>query len=160
MIFVTVGTHKDPFDRLVRKVDELVGNGLIKDKVVMQIGNATHEPKNCEFYRFVNSEKFDELYRTADVIICHAGAGSIINALKNNKHLVIVPRLKKFHEHTDDHQLDLAGVMETDGKAVCVIDVEKLPQAVQKASSSSVPGASKLLERKISEYLESLGVRK
>lgn len=158
LIFLTVGTHKDPFDRLIKKVDELAGAGAIKDKIVMQIGNSTYEPKNCEFYKFVGSDKFEELYKSADIIICHAGAGSIINALKNKKHLVIVPRLKKFHEHTDDHQLDLAEAMEKDGKAVCVRDVEQLPEAINKASASSVPDTSNALEKKISDYLNTLDV--
>ncbi|MBI4168285.1 MAG: beta-1,4-galactosyltransferase [Candidatus Aenigmarchaeota archaeon] len=160
MIFVTVGTHKDPFDRLVKTVDELVARGAIKDKVVMQTGNSKYEPKSCEFYRFVGSDKFEELYKTADIIICHAGAGSIINALKNKKHLVIVPRLKKFHEHTDDHQLDLADAMEKDGKAVCVRDIETIPDAVKKASASSVPSAGGMLEKKINDYLKTLDVVK
>lgn len=160
MIFLTVGTHKDPFDRLIKKVDDLVSSGSIKDKVVMQIGNSAYEPKNCEFYRFIGSDKFEELYKSADIIICHAGAGSIINALKNKKHLVIVPRLKKFHEHTDDHQLDLAEAMEKDGKAVCVRDVEQLPEAINNASASFVPTTNNLLERKISDYLNSLDVGK
>ncbi len=156
LIFVTVGTHKDQFDRLIKTVDELVARGAIADKVVMQTGNSTYEPKNCEFYRFVGSDKFEELYKTADIIICHAGAGSIINALKNKKHLVIVPRLKKFHEHTDDHQLDLANAMEKEGKAVCVRDVETISEAVKKASASSAPGVSSVLGEKLHDYLKAL----
>ncbi len=159
LIFVTVGTHKDSFDRLVKKMDELVGNGDIKEKVVMQIGNSAYEPKNCEYYRFVGADKFEELYRTADTIICHAGAGSIINALKNNKHLIIVPRMKKFKEHTDDHQLDLADAMEKGGKAVCVRDIEEMAASITKASASRNMPKDTTLENKISEYLKSVAVR-
>ncbi len=125
----------------------------------IQIGNATYEPKNCEYYRFVGADKFEELYKTADTIICHAGAGSIINALKNNKHLVIVPRMKKFKEHTDDHQLDLAEAMENGGKAVCVRDINDLGVSIKKASASSGKPQDNTLEKKISEYLETVAAR-
>lgn len=141
-------------------MDELVENGLIKEKVVMQIGHTVYEPKNCEFYRFVGSDKFEELYGSADTIICHAGAGSIINALKNRKHLLIVPRLKKFKEHTDDHQSDLAEAMENEGKAVCVRDVNDIPELIKKAAAALVPGASKTLESRLSDYLQTLEGKK
>lgn len=137
-------------------MDDLVGAGAIKDRVVMQTGNSKYKPANCEFYNFVGADKFEELYKSADIIICHAGAGSIINALKNKKHLVIVPRMKKFHEHTDDHQLDLAEAMEKDGKAVCVRDVERLPDAIKAASASTVPNTSDVLEKKVADYLGGL----
>ncbi|MBI2085056.1 MAG: beta-1,4-galactosyltransferase [Candidatus Aenigmarchaeota archaeon] len=159
MIFVTVGTHKDPFDRLIKKMDQLIEDGSLKENVVMQIGNATYEPKNCEYYRFVGADKFEELYKNADTIICHAGAGSIINALKNNKHLVVVPRLKKFHEHTDDHQLDLAEAMENAGKAICVRDINDMDASIKKAAASSGVPQSNTLEKKISEYLETVAVK-
>ena len=158
LIFVTVGTHKDPFDRLIEKMDELVGNGSVKEKTVMQIGNGTYEPKNCEYYRFVDSAKFEELYKTADTIICHAGAGSIINALKNNKHLIIVPRMKKFNEHTDDHQLDLADAMEGGGKAVCVRDIGELAASIAKASASRNLPKDNTLEKRVSEYLKNVAI--
>ncbi len=160
LIFVTVGTHKHPFDRLVKKIDELVRDGKIRENVVMQTGNSVYEPKNCGFFKFVGAEKFDSLYREADTIICHAGAGSIINAMKNKKHLVIVPRLRKFGEHNDDHQLDLAEAMENDGKAVCVRDVDKIPDAINAAKMQVAQGQSDRLENKIGDYLESLAAMK
>ncbi len=160
MIFVTVGTHKHPFDRLVKKIDSLVGDGVITDRIFMQTGSSDYAPKNCEFEKFVGSDKFERLYAEADTIICHAGAGSIINALKNRKHLIIVPRLKKFNEHNDDHQLDLAEAMESEGKAVCVYDVDNLPDAIKKAATSAVPNMSDVLEKRLVEYLGSLEGKK
>ncbi|MFH0889599.1 MAG: PssE/Cps14G family polysaccharide biosynthesis glycosyltransferase [Candidatus Aenigmatarchaeota archaeon] len=156
MIFVTVGTHQHPFDRLVKEIDKLVGAGVITEKVFMQTGNSDYAPKNCEFEKFVGSDKFERLYAEADTIICHAGAGSIINALKNRKHLIIVPRLKKLNEHNDDHQLDLAKAMELEGKAVCVYDVENLPDAIKTASNSTTPSMSNVLEKRLGSYLDSL----
>ncbi len=128
--------------------------------MVIQTGNSVYEPKNCEFFKFVGAEKFDSLYREADTIICHAGAGSIINAMKNNKHLVIVPRLKKFGEHNDDHQLDLAEAMERKKKAICVRDVENLAGAIGAAKEKTTHGRSNELKNKIEKYLESLAAMK
>ncbi len=138
----------------------MVGDGKIGERVVMQTGNSVYEPKNCEFFKFVGAEKFDSLYRDADTIICHAGAGSIINAMKNGKHLIIVPRLKKFNEHNDDHQLDLAEAMENGGKAVCVRDVENLPGAINTARTQAVQKRNDMLKNKIGDYLESLAAMK
>lgn len=53
MIFVTVGTHEQPFNRLIQKVDELKRDGVIKDDVIIQTGFSTYEPKYCQWSKLI-----------------------------------------------------------------------------------------------------------
>lgn len=121
MIFVTVGTDEHDFSRLIKKADSLKGLDI-----VAQIGNTKYTPKNIKHFKFLEPSALETYYRKADVIITHGGAGSIINSLKNGKIPIVVPRLKKFDEHINDHQLQLAKSLQEKGKAVCVIDMNKL----------------------------------
>ncbi len=118
MIFVTVGTDTHPFNRLLKWVDEAIERSIIKENVYAQIGHSTYIPKNYKFKRFYEHEEMEKIVRKADLIISHAGAGTILDVLTKRKKLLIVPRLKKYGEHTDDHQLDLSLLLEKEGKCL------------------------------------------
>lgn len=133
MIFVTVGTHTQSFDRLLREVDRLVGESVIKEKVVGQIGSSTYEPRNFRWFRFTSFEELERLYGRADVMITHGGAGSILNGLDRGKPVIAIPRLKKFGEHVNDHQIDLVKFLENKRKIIAVYDVRDLKKAIAKA---------------------------
>lgn len=130
MIFVTVGTHYLGFERLIKEMDDVASK--IDEKVVAQIGSTKYKPKNMSYFTFVEDEKrIVDLYKKARVVISHAGAGSILRALSHQKPLIVVPRLKKFNEHIDDHQLELAEVLKKEGKAVVVYDVKDVEKALK-----------------------------
>jgi len=133
MIFVTVGTHTQSFNRLLRQVDTLVGEGEISEKVVGQIGNSTYEPRNFRWFRFTSFEELNRLYDGADVLVTHGGAGSILNGLGRGKPVVAVPRLKKHGEHVNDHQMDLVKFLAGKGKLIAVYDVNDLAKAIKSA---------------------------
>jgi UDP-N-acetylglucosamine transferase subunit ALG13 len=133
MIFVTVGTHTQPFDRLLQKVDELVKKRKIKEKIIAQIGYSTYKPKNYEYFTFTSEEKILELNKRARLIITHAGAGSIITALQFRKPIIVVPRLKKFNEHVNDHQVQIAKAFEKEKKVLACYDIEDLEKVIIKA---------------------------
>ncbi len=154
MIFVTVSGWA--FERLIKAVDELVGSGKIKEKVVMQIGNTKYEPKNCEWFRFENLKRILELNRTARVVVAHAGAGCIITALQFKKPLVIVPRYKRFGEHVNDHQLDLAGALDTKGIAAAVYDISDLLSAIKRAELPKIDGGKAILISNLKSYLNGI----
>lgn len=107
MIFVTLGSQKFQFNRLVKKIDELVSEGKIKDKVFAQIGYSDYEPQNYEFKKFLDREEFAEKIEEADVVITHGGTGAIIGAVKKGKKVIAVPRLAKYGEHVDNHQTQI-----------------------------------------------------
>lgn len=132
MIFVSVGTHTQQFDRLLKEVDRLVGSKKIKD-VIAVIGNSTYEPKNYKWYRFVDYENYTKLEKRASIVVVHAGIGSIMSALDLGKPVVVVPRQSKFNEHVDDHQVSTARELEKQGKVIAVHDVKDLYSAIKKA---------------------------
>lgn len=127
VIFVTVGSHYQGFDRLIKKMDEIAGKS--DEKVVMQIGHTEYKPVNAEYFDFVDDfGKIEELNRDARVVVSHAGAGSILTALKLGTPVIVVPRLKKYNEHMDDHQLEIAEAMSSTKGVVAVNDVQEIEQ--------------------------------
>lgn len=149
-IFVCVGTHTQPFDRLLKAVDELNDNY----EVIVQIGYSTYQPRKKRWFRFCTQKEFEEYCKWSDVIISHAGAGSIITALILRKPLVIVPRLKKFGEHTDDHQLELARKMAEEKYAVVCEDEKELKNYIMSAKKTKFHSEVRKLNKRLEDYLE------
>lgn len=108
MIFVTVGTQKFKFNRLLKEVDLLIENGVIAEDVFAQIGNSTYVPKHYEYTKFLSPNDLHEKMEACNILITHGGVGSILEGLKKGKKTIVVPRLKKFGEHVDDHQTEIA----------------------------------------------------
>jgi len=126
------GIHQYGFDRLVRAVDELAGAGRISD-VFIQTGSSSYRPKNCAWERAMDTAVFESRVSEADIIISHGGAGCVASALERNKPAILVPRLMRYGEHHDDHQLELIRELEKAGRVIAAYDVEDLPRAVEKA---------------------------
>ena len=119
MIFVTVGQHPEGFDRLVRAADAMAP--FIEEPVVIQRGGTRYTPGFTRYFDFVAEAQVQEWLSQARIVVSHGGAGSILNALQARKPLIIVPRLKRFGEAIDDHQLELAETLSRQGKVVVVI---------------------------------------
>ena len=132
MIFVTLGNHPQPFYRLLKKVDQLAEDKVVDD-VFVQVGYSDYQPKYCTYKKFVGFNKFIDLIKKSDLVISHAGAGTIQNVLLCGKPIIVVPRLKKYGEHINDHQLEITGAMEAENKVIAVYDVEKIAEAITKA---------------------------
>jgi len=156
MIFVTVGTHTQSFNRLLEEMDRLAGRGEIKEKVVAQIGHSSYEPKNIKWFRFETFEKLSRFYKESRIIISHGGAGSILNGLSNNKPVIAVPRLEKYGEHVNDHQLDLVKKLEEKKKIIAVYDIKKLKAAILKAKEVKKPKTENKICEEIEKYLSRL----
>jgi UDP-N-acetylglucosamine transferase subunit ALG13 len=106
MIFVVVGTQ-EPFNRLIRHIDEWSSLSGYSD-IEAQISRASYIPGNFQWHEFLAPELFDEKFKQADLIISHAGMGTIISALQFSKPIIVMPRLAKYKEHRNDHQLATA----------------------------------------------------
>jgi UDP-N-acetylglucosamine transferase subunit ALG13 len=132
MIFVVLGTQKFQLNRLLSEIDELIETGGITQEVIAQIGVSDYIPKHYQYFRYIDKKQFDELILQATVVITHSGVGSIITALKAKKPVVIYPRLQKYHEHVDDHQLDIAKAFEKKNYVICRYDDETLPQVMRR----------------------------
>ena len=104
MIFITLGSQKFQFNRLLEEVDKLIEQGIITEEVFAQIGYSDYKPK---YNKFLDRDEFNEIIKKCDKVITHGGTGAIINAVKNNKKVIAIPRLAKYGEHVDDHQLQI-----------------------------------------------------
>ena len=136
MIFVTIGMHPEGFERLIRKMDEIAGR--IKEEVVMQIGGTKYTPKNAKHFDFTTEQEIKELCHKAGIVVVHGGAGTILDALEQSASVIAVPRLKKYGEVIDDHQLYLVQELERADKLTAVYDVEELEEALKKVGTQSV----------------------
>ena len=127
MIFVTVGTHEQPFNRLIKEADRLVETSVIKDDVFIQTGYSTYEPQFCKWSSLISFDKMNELMETSDIIITHGGPATFMSAIANGKKPIVVPRQEKYDEHVNDHQVDFAQqVKEKYNSIEVVTEISKL----------------------------------
>lgn len=136
MIFVTVGSQKFQFDRLLKEVDKLIENKIINEDVIAQIGYSTYIPKNYKYYKFIDQDEFKKYISKCDMVITHAGTGAIVGALKQGKKVVAVPRLAKYGEHVDDHQIQLLDEFKELNFIEPAYDVKDLEKAIEKCRKS------------------------
>lgn len=107
MIFITLGSQKFQFNRLLVAMDKLVESSEIDDEVFAQIGYSNYLPKHYRYKKFLNRDEFLTMEAVADIVITHGGTGAIVGAIKKGKKVIAVPRLTRYGEHVDDHQLQI-----------------------------------------------------
>lgn len=155
-IFVVVGTQ-EPFDRMLKAIDawalktEFTG-------IFAQISKAAYIPKGFESTDFISPELFDQKFMTADLIVSHAGMGTIISALQHSKPIIVMPRLARYHEHRNDHQLATAQSFSKLGYVKAVYSEAELNDALDQASVMKPapvigPGASESLVAFIRDFI-------
>lgn len=135
LIFVTVGKMYG-FDRLIKHMDSIARN--IHEEVIMQIGETKYYPTNTEFFDYKPYDEVRSLYENSRIVICHAGIGSILTALHCYKPIIVVPRMKKFNEHIDDHQMEIAKELVAEGLASAVYDIEDLENIIVTTSDERI----------------------
>ena len=108
MIFVVLGTQKFQCNRLLKMIDNMVGNGYLSEEVYAQKGHSSYKPENYQTVDFLSKEEFDKKIAECSLLITHGGVGTILSGINNNKPVIVFPRLKKYKEHVDNHQLDIA----------------------------------------------------
>lgn len=145
MIFVTVGTHEQQFNRLIKEVDRLVKIGEITDEVVIQTGFSTYTPSYCTYEKFYSYDKMEEFMQQAHLIITHGGPASFMKVLSMGKTPVVVPRLKEFEEHVNNHQIEFVKkIIRRDYPLVMVENIDTLKFKIKEALDRE----SNLLEEK------------
>lgn len=162
MIFLTVGSMFS-FDRLVRAVDDLAGQGAIGDELVAQIGDGSFEPRHMPFHRFLAKSDYEEHVDRARSLIAHAGAGTIEMALAQLKPLLVVPRIGRLGEHVNDHQFATARKFEQLGHVLAAYDVAEIaPRLKELFSFSPVPRIAdrERLARRIAAFLTEAGTKR
>jgi len=153
LILLTAGTYPLPFDRLIRAVDELVCRGLIEEEIFAQIGCSNYQPKHVKHARIMDKDAFDRCLKTASALIGHAGMGTITMALEHNKPLLVVPRMKKYREHVNDHQVATAREFERMGHVLAAYDIDELPQKIRQLKTF-VPALRKAQPDAVAERIK------
>lgn len=131
MIFITLGSQKFQFNRLLKAVDDLIGKGIVTDEVFAQSGYSDYKPKNYSYKKFLDRDEFAACEAKADIVITHGGTGAIIGAVKKGKKVIAVPRLAKYKEHVDDHQLQLIAQFKNQNLICGLNDCSELADALK-----------------------------
>ena len=125
MIFVTVGTHEQQFDRLVSCIDGMKQRGEIQEEVVIQTGFSTYEPKCCQWAKTFPYQKMRQLVGDARIVITHGGPSSFFMPLTMGKIPVVFPRQQRFSEHVNDHQLCFCRQLKERGGSILLAEDEE-----------------------------------
>jgi UDP-N-acetylglucosamine transferase subunit ALG13 len=158
LIFTTVGTHDAPFDRLVRRMDALAGE--TEEPVWIQVGHATVTPGRAPYRRFFLPEEYRRLFEESRTIVSHAGIGTLLEAARRRKPLVCVPRLRRFGEHWDDHQLEICRELARSGTLHFVDDPNDLDLTVlSRAEPPEFPGSGNGLGERVAGFLRETAMR-
>lgn len=157
MIFVTLGTQDKDFSRLLKAIDKEIERGTIKDKVVVQAGYTKYESKNMEIFDLIPTDEFNKLIEKSDLVITHGGVGNILSAIKKGKPVIAAARLKKFKEHTNDHQRQIIEEFTKQGYILELRDFNKLGKMLEKAKSfkaKKFKSNTKNMIKLIEDYIE------
>lgn len=106
MILVTLGTQDKQFARLLKIVENEIGKS-INEEVIVQAGLTKYKSEKMKIFKFIDQNSFNKYIKEANLIITHGGVGSILSGIKNNKKVIACPRLSKYQEHGNDHQLEI-----------------------------------------------------
>lgn len=131
MVLVTLGTQKEQFTRLL----DYIENSNIKDEIIVQAGHTQYNSKKMKIFDFIPYEEMSKYIKKADLIISHAGTGSILMPLKQGKKIIACARLKKYGEHVDDHQLQLIEVFRDEGYVLEINENGKLDNILKKTKN-------------------------
>ena len=132
MILVLLGTQNNDFHRLLDEIEKNIQEGNIKEEVIVQAGFTKYKSNNMKIFEMMRKDDLEKLVQKADLVITHAGVGSIEMSLEQNKKVIAVPRLKKYGEHVNDHQVEFArNVAERMGTIIPVEDISKLGDVIK-----------------------------
>lgn len=132
-VLVTIGSMVEKkFTRLFKIIDELCEEGVLDGKnVTAQVGFDKYQSKNFNCFDMIADEEFKSLIAKSDLIIAHAGTGTVVSSIKQGKKVIIFPRMAKYDEHYDDHQLELAELFTKQGYVLQARNKEELKYHIQ-----------------------------
>lgn len=123
MIIATTGTQL-PFDRLIRILDDAAP--LLHEEVVAQVHHSCYQPQHIKTVDFLPPDEFDKLFNEARLIVAHAGMGTILSALQQEKPIIVFPRIAALGEHRNEHQLATAEKMRERGWVYVATEAKEL----------------------------------
>ena len=137
MILVTLGTQDKAFVRLLQDIDKAISEGAIKEKVIVQAGYSItkYQSDNMEMFDLIDREEFNKLVRDCSILITHGGVGSILTGLKAGKKVIATPRLAKYKEHINDHQVQIVNEFSKKGYILAYNEGDDLSEIIKKAKN-------------------------
>lgn len=163
MILVTLGTQDKRFYRLLEEIDNLLEQKKIKEKVVVQAGSSfkyKSKSKKMEIFDLIPIDEYNKLIQKCDLLITHGGVGTILSGLKNKKKIIAVPRLSKYKEHVNDHQVQIVSNFSDEDYILKVDNIKTLWSVIQYSKIfkpreyvENNDKFVKILEQEIDKYL-------
>ncbi|MDS2383953.1 glycosyltransferase [Streptococcus pneumoniae] len=157
MIFVTIGTHEQQFNRLIKEVDRLKGEGFIQDDVFIQTGFSDYEPVYCQWKNLISYDEMNRYIDEANIIITHGGPATFMAVIAKEKIPIVVPRLKKFGEHVNDHQMEFCSKILSEGYELSLInDISELQYSLKQEKKTKFYSNNTCFLKKLSKTIEDL----
>lgn len=132
MVFVTLGTQDKEFPRLLKEVEKLIDKGIINEEVVAQVGSTNYSSDKIKVVDYLSRNEVLNYIKNSKFVITHGGVGTIIDSINLGKKVIAVPRLKKYKEHVNDHQLEIVNEF---SKLGFILNGSNLEQAIYKLDS-------------------------
>lgn len=159
MILVLLGTQDKPFERILKAVSKEIKKCNIKDKVIAQIGCTNFSDEKIKTFDFTSKEELNDLIDEAKIIITHAGVGTIIECISKDKKVIVVPRRKKYKEHTNDHQLQITKEFAEKKYVLPLYDEKKLDKVLEDIKTfkpKKYESNTENFKNRIKEYIDIL----
>lgn len=159
MIFVTLGSQKFQFNRLLIEIDRLIDEGKITEEVFAQTGYSDYEPRNYEYKSFLDRDEFSDIMGKCDKVITHGGTGAIVGALKQNKKVIAIARLAIYEEHVDNHQLQIIKQFNEENLIVGIDNIESLEKKINIINDinfTTYKSNTKLIINNIESFIKSI----
>ncbi len=147
MVFIAVGTQRQQFSRLFKIVDN--SKMLSKKEIIAQAGFTKYNSNKITMLDFISQEQLDDYIEKSEFVICHGGVGTIFSCLAKKKKVLVVPRLKKYKEHKNDHQLEICKQLQKEGYILFLEeneDIDKKLQELEKKKFKIYKNDAKYLE--------------
>lgn len=165
--FVALGTHIDPFERMLRTVADAVDAGVLPGPIVAQTGVTQAEPRaDLRAEAWMGPDELQAAVESARYVVCHSGSGLIARCLRAGRRPLVLPRLERFGEHVDDHQLQLVKKL---GEMDCIVPLDgpitaehlaRADRPLPAASASELPGMAELVAAELERLRPSRVVRR
>ena len=152
--FVTVGNATQPFIRLLKAVTSLLNK--LPQPVIIQYGHTPFSYDGCKAVQFMDMKEFSRVVESAELLIMHAGAGSVIHAVHAGKVPVVMPRSIKNGEHIDNHQQEFARALANTGKVVSAEGTDDLERAIAEALDRQKVGGAPFPQPEMMNMVEEI----
>ena len=157
MIFVTLGTSDYPFTRLLKQIDDLIENNIVKN-ITVQCGNEDYQPKNFTIIKNLDKKEFNEYLKKAEVVITHGGIGTIIDCIKMGKKVIAFPRKAEYGEAKNNHQEQIINNLKNTGSILTgkINDLAKLLEKIKTLKKIKLKSNNKNFNYQLCKIIDAL----